>query len=243
VQAIRASARSGTLVGLAENPTVLVPVIETREHIEAARRATRERNAPFLTAVMEGKYTDAYLTQLGADAPKVGSEDMAAIGGKLDFIGLNVYTAEYVRSDSSAAGFLVLPKPTSFPHMPSPWLHVAPECIYWTIRNVSEIWNPPPLYITENGCSADDALTPQGRIEDIDRVMYLRNHLTHLHRAAAEGYPIRGYFLWSLLDNFEWADGYSRRFGLHYVDFKTQKRTPKLSAAWYRELIRRNALV
>ncbi len=69
---------------------------------------------------------------------------------------------------------------------------------------------------------ADDVITAGGRVEDTDRVMYLRNHLTHLHRAASEGYPIKGYFLWSLLDNFEWADGYSKRFGLHYVDFKTQ---------------------
>ena len=86
-------------------------------------------------------------------------------------------------------------------------------------------------------------IAADGHIEDTDRVMYLRNHLTHLHRAAAEGYPIKGYFLWSLLDNFEWADGYSKRFGIHYVDFKTQKRTPKLSAEWYREVIQRNAVV
>jgi beta-glucosidase len=85
-------------------------------------------------------------------------------------------------------------------------------------------------------------ITADGRVEDTDRVMYLRNHLTHLHRAASEGYPIKGYFLWSLLDNFEWADGYSKRFGLHYVDFKTQARTPKLSAEWYREVISRNAV-
>jgi beta-glucosidase len=85
-------------------------------------------------------------------------------------------------------------------------------------------------------------VTANGRIEDTDRVMYLRNHLTHLHRAASESYPIKGYFLWSLMDNYEWADGYSKRFGLHYVDFKTQTRTPKLSAEWYREVVSRNAV-
>ena len=90
--------------------------------------------------------------------------------------------------------------------------------------------------------TADDVIAADGRVEDTDRVMYLRNHLTHLHRAASEGYPIKGYFLWSLLDNFEWADGYSKRFGIHYVDFKTQSRTPKLSAEWYREVISRNAV-
>jgi beta-glucosidase len=110
------------------------------------------------------------------------------------------------------------------------------------VRNVTDLWKPKGIYITENGCSSDDVLTPAGRVEDTDRVMYLRNHLTQLHRVAVEGYPIKGYFLWSLLDNFEWADGYSKRFGIHYVDFKTQKRTPKLSAEWYRDVIATNAV-
>jgi beta-glucosidase len=242
VQAIRANAKSGTQIGLAENANVYVPVIENSRQIEAARRATREGNAPFLSAVMEGKYTDGYLEREGANAPKVEIGDMKIIGSALDFVGLNVYTPEYVRADDSAAGFAVEKRQTSFPRMASDWLYIAPEVIYWAVRNVSEIWKPKSLYITENGCSADDVITPEGRIEDTDRVMYLRNHLTHLHRAASEGYPIKGYFLWSLLDNFEWADGYSKRFGLHYVDFKTQARTPKLSAEWYREVIARNAV-
>jgi beta-glucosidase len=242
VQAIRANARSGTQVGLAENATVYVPVIESREHIEAARRATREGNAPFITAVMEGKYTDGYLEREGANAPKVEAGEMKIIASPLDFVGLNVYTPEYVRADGSPAGYVVEPRQTSYPHMASPWLYIGPEVIYWAVRNVSDIWKPRELYITENGCSADDVVTAGGRIEDTDRVMYLRNHLTHLHRAAAEGYPIKGYFLWSLLDNYEWADGYSKRFGIHYVDFKTQTRTPKLSAEWYREVIRHNAV-
>jgi beta-glucosidase len=127
--------------------------------------------------------------------------------------------------------------------MASPWITVGPECMYWAVRNVCDIWNPPAIYITENGCSSDDAITPDGRIEDTDRLMYLRNYITHLHRAAAEGYPVKGYFLWSLLDNFEWCDGYSKRFGIHYVDFKTEKRTPKLSAEWYRQVIAHNAVV
>jgi beta-glucosidase len=242
VQAIRANSRSGTQVGLAENATVYVPVIESREHIEAARRATREGNAPFLTAVMEGKYTDGYLEREGANAPKVEAGDMKLIGSPLDFVGLNVYTPEYVRADASPAGFATVKRPTSYPRMASSWLYIGPEVLYWAVRNVGDIWKPRALYITENGCSADDVITPNGRIEDTDRVMYLRNHLTHLHRAASEGYPIKGYFLWSLMDNFEWADGYSKRFGIHYVDFKTQKRTPKLSAEWYREVIARNAV-
>ena len=106
-----------------------------------------------------------------------------------------------------------------------------------------DLWKPKEIYITENGTSSDDVLTADGHVEDTDRVMYLRNHLTMLHRAVKEEYPVKGYFLWSLLDNFEWADGYSKRFGIHYVDFKTLKRYPKLSAQWYKQTIAANAVV
>ncbi|MGA7859283.1 MAG: GH1 family beta-glucosidase [Terracidiphilus sp.] len=242
VQAIRANAPSGTEVGLAENAIVYVPVMETAAHIEAARKATREENAPFLTAVMEGKYLESYLEREGANAPKVEPGDMEAIGSKLDFVGLNIYTPQYVHADGSAKGYAIDPYPASYPHMASDWLYIGPECIYWGVRNVSDLWKPKAIYITENGCSSDDVLRPDGHVEDTDRVMYLRNHLANLHRAAAEGYPVRGYFLWSLLDNFEWADGYSKRFGIHFVDFKTLKRTPKLSAEWYRDVIAKNAV-
>jgi beta-glucosidase len=243
VQAIRANARAGTEVGLAEDAAVFVPVIETPEHIEAAKKATRERNAQFLTAVMEGRYIDSFLKREGADAPKAEAGDMEAIGSKLDFVGLNVYRPSYVRADGSAEGFVVDPLPTSYPHMASPWISIGPECIYWTIRNVSELWKPKGIFITENGCSSDDVPNAEGRIEDIDRVMYLRNHIGHLRRAAQEGFPVKGYFLWSLLDNFEWTDGYSKRFGIHYVDFATQKRTPKLSAEYYKAVIAANAVL
>jgi beta-glucosidase len=242
VEAIRANAPAAE-VGLAENATVYVPVIENRENKEAARRATRDGNAPFLTTLLEGKYPDSYLQREGANAPRVQPGDMKAIGSRLDFVGLNVYTPTYVRADGSAQGYAIEQPQASYPRMASPWLTIGPECIYWAVRNVSEIWNPPAIYITENGCSADDVVTPAGRIEDTERVMYLRNHLTHLRRAAAEGFPVKGYFLWSLMDNFEWADGYSKRFGIHYVDFKTERRIPKLSAEWYREVIARNAVV
>jgi len=243
VQAIRANAQPGTEVGLAENATVMVPVIETPEHITAAQKAFREHNAPFLTAVMEGRYLDVYLEKEGANAPKVQPGDMEAISSKLDFVGLNVYTPTYVRADGSARGYAIDPRPSSYPHMASPWLAIGPECLYWAIRNVSDLWKPKGVFITENGCSSDDVPNAEGRIEDIDRVMYLRNHITNLQRAASEGYPIKGYFLWSLLDNFEWADGYSKRFGIHYVDFKTQKRTPKLSAEYYKAVITANAVL
>jgi beta-glucosidase len=242
VQAIRAHAKPGTKVGLAENAQATVPVVETPEHIAAALKAYRETNAGYLTVVMEGRYTDMYLSHHGADAPKFTSADMKAIGSPLDFVGLNVYTPSYVRADDSPAGFALVPAPKSYPHMMSNWLHVGPEAIYWSPKHAAQLWNVKEIYITENGASSTDVLTPDGHVYDSDRVMYLRNYLTQLHRAVSEGVPVRGYFCWSLMDNYEWADGYAYRFGIHYVDFKTQKRTPKMSAHFYKEVIARNAL-
>ncbi len=243
VQAIRAKAKAGTKVGLAENMAICVPVIEAAPHIEAAERATRELNAQYMTVVQEGKYTDAYLAAAGADAPKFTPDEMKAIGSPLDFAGINIYTATYVRADDSRQGFAVVPNPRSYPHMASPWLNIGPEALYWGPRNVARLWNVKEIYITENGCSSSDIPAADGTVYDTDRVMFLRNYLTHLQRATADGVPVRGYFLWSLMDNFEWADGYTNRFGLHYVDYATQKRTPKLSAAFYREVIAKNAVV
>jgi beta-glucosidase len=242
VQAIRASAVSGTQVGFAENPKVYVPIIETPEHIEAAKRALRQENAPFISTVLEGAYPAEYLEREGANAPKVESGDMAAIGSPLDFVGLNVYQPEYARADASKAGYALERRPTSYPRMASPWLFVGPEVMYWAVRSVTELWNPKAIYITENGCSGEDYRDAAGRVEDTDRVMFLRNYLTHLQRAVSENYPVKGYFLWSLMDNFEWADGFGKRFGIYYVDFATQERTPKRSAEWYREVIARNAV-
>lgn len=243
VQAIRASGKPGTRVGLAENMTICAPVIETPQHIEAAVRATREANAQYMTVIQEGKYTEAYLAAAGADAPKFTPADLKVISSPLDFVGINIYTPIYVRADGSPLGFAVVPHPASFPHMASRWLFVGPEALYWGPRHAAKIWNATEIYITENGCSSSDVPASDGTVYDTDRVMYLRNYLTQLQRATSEGLPVRGYFLWSLMDNFEWADGYTNRFGLHYVDYATQKRTPKLSASYYREVIGRNAVM
>lgn len=242
VQAIRAGAKPGTRVGLAENITVCVPVIETAEHIKAAETATRELNAQYLTVIQEGKYTDLYLENAGRDAPKFTAEDLKIISSPLDFVGINVYTPQYIRADTSKQGFAVVPHPASFPHMASSWLFVGPTALYWGPRHVNKIWGAKEIYITENGCSSSDVPAADGKVYDTDRIMYLRNYLTQLQRATSEGVPVKGYFLWSLMDNFEWADGYTNRFGLHYVDYKTQKRTPKLSADFYKQVIDRNAV-
>src|ERR1700730_15961462 len=127
--------------------------------------------------------------------------------------------------------------------MLSLWHLLGPEVMYWAPRQMHSLWNVEEMYITENGCAASDEISARGEVDDSDRIMFLRNHLTHLHRATSEGWPVRGSFAWSLMDNFEWSDGFADRFGLVYVDFKTQKRTPKLSAEYFREHIARNAVV
>ena len=173
---------------------------------------------------------------------------------------------------SAAGGFASLPFPAKFPMMNSSWLRIAPEALYWGPRNLARVWNVKDIYITENGCSATDVPAADGIVYDTDRIMFLRNYLTHLQRATAEGVgglrppffaprtpmrsigyacaktgvnalSVRGYFHWSLMDNFEWADGYGTRFGLLHVDFATQKRTPKLSAGFYREVAAANRVV
>jgi beta-glucosidase len=174
VQAIRAHAKAGTQVGIADNTVFYVPVIETPDHIAAAKKATRENNAMFLTAIMEGRYIDEYLQHEGANSPKVQPGDMAVISSPLDFVALNIYAPEWVRADDSPKGYATIPHIPSSPRMASPWLVVGPEVAYWGVRQVSELWKPKTLYISENGASADDPIT-NGRVDDADRVMYQRD--------------------------------------------------------------------
>jgi beta-glucosidase len=244
LQAIRARAKPGTQVGPAENITTAVPVIETREHIRAAERATPEINAGYLTVLLEGRYTDTFLKAAGADAPKFTDDDLKAISAPVDFVGINVYSPEqFVRAAEGNPGYVLVPFPKAYPHIAVERLRIGPEALYWASRHLAKVWNVKNIYITENGCAARDVMTAEGRVDDTDRVMFLRNYLTQLQRAIDDGIPVRGYFQWSLMDNFEWTAGYSDRFGLHYVDYQTLKRTPKLSAAFYREVIARNAVV
>ena len=244
VQAVRANSRGSVRVGMAENIVTALPAVETPENIRAAEIATREMNAAYLTVMLEGRYTDAYLAAAGADAPRFTESDLKTISTPVDFVGLNVYApGAYVRAIDEAPGYSAIPLPSSYPHMESRWLTFGPETLYWAPRQVARLWNVKDIYITENGTSAADKPAADGEVYDIDRVMFLRQYLAQLRRATSEGVPVRGYFVWSLLDNFEWLEGYSIRFGLHYVDYQTLKRTPKLSAAFYKKLIARNALV
>ena len=241
VQAIRASGNADTKVGPAENIVACVPAIATPQNIRAAEIATREMNGGYLTAMLEGRYTDAFLAYAGRNAPKFTADDMKIISSPLDFVGINVYMPQhYVVASEDPNGFSLLPFPRSFPHMESDWLRMGPEAMYWAPRLLARNWDVKAIYITENGTSGADKMSADGRVIDLDRIMYLRNYLTQLQRATAEGVPVKGYFLWSLMDNFEWADGYAKRFGLYHVDFDSQRRTPKLSAEFYRQTIAAN---
>jgi beta-glucosidase len=244
VQSIRARAQTATRVGVAEVVVTAVPILETTEHIRAAELATRELNAAYLTVLLEGRYTDAYLAAAGADAPQFTPEHLEVIASPLDFVGINVYVPSwYVRAIDHAPGYQLLPFSTSHPRMQSPWHLIGPEALYWAPRHVHALWKANEIYVTENGCGAADDAVVDGVVYDSDRIMFLRSYLTQLQRATAEGVPVRGYFHWSLMDNFEWSDGFDNRFGLIHVDHATQQRTLKASASFYRELIARNAVV
>jgi beta-glucosidase len=240
VQAIRANAQQGTMIGTAENMIVGVPVIETPSHITAAERYTRESNAGYLTVILEGRYTDAFLTSAGADAPKFTTDDLSIINSPVDFVGINVYIPKYVRAIDGAPEYQAVEFSKSHPRMALPWQFIGPEVLYWAPRHLVNLWNVSEIYITENGCAATDEPATDGVVYDTDRIMFLRSYLTQLQRATAEGLPVRGYFLWSSMDNFEWTAGYGMRLGLVYVDYATLKRTPKLSASLFREVVGRN---
>src|SRR5262245_20961467 len=244
VQAIRAHGPGGTKVGFADNVRVAVPAIDTPENANAAETVTRERNAHYITAMLEGRYLDSYLDGQGANAPEFTDDEMRTIGSPLDFVGINVYGPSwYVEASDDEPGYRDIPINASHPKMMSEWHLFDPVVMYWAPRQMQSLWGAQSIYITENGCAASDAVAEDGRIYDSDRVMFLRACLSELQRATADGVPVDGYFHWSAQDNFEWIYGYGNRFGLIYVDFDTLKRTPKLSAACFREAARRNAVV
>ena len=244
VQAIRARGPSGTKVGFAENIRVAVPVIDTPEHVKAAETATREQNAGFMTVMLEGRYTDQHLASAGGQTPRFTDQELQTIGCPLDFVGINVYKPGwYVEPSEEPPGYRAIPINASHPKMKSAWHVLDPEVMYWAPRQMRSIWGAESIFITENGCAASDVVADDGQVDDSDRVMFLRACLGQLQRATAEGVPVDGYFHWSAQDNFEWMDGFGNRFGLVYVDFDTLERKPKLSAEWFREAARQNAVV
>jgi len=238
VRAVRELGGPGAQVGLTDNCEASVPLTETDADIEAARAWFTDRNAHILGAMHGHGYPDAYLARTGSAAPQVQRGDFDVISTPTDYLGLNIYTATFVRAGRRGAPYEALALPTQYPRADSPWLHLVPQAIYWAPRMCHELYGHRSIYITENGCGYDDESVVDGEVIDLHRRDYLRSHLREVHRAIADGVPIDGYFLWSFIDNYEWEDGYGRRFGIVHNDYETQRRTPKLSAGWYADVMR-----
>ena len=237
VEIVRANV-AGSHVGLVHNPPTPLPVIETPEHIEAAKINYERANGALMAPVFRGHYPDWLLNS--PDAPVVEDGDMETIAQPTDFLGLNLYAGYFVSAENPMQP---LPFPSQFAQGDLPWIHVTPQTLYWQIRLAHEVFGVESFYVTENGAAFADELTGDGEVIDLDRREYLRNYLIGLQRASAEGFDVKGYFAWSLMDNYEWAEGYAKRFGLVHVDFETQKRTPKLSAQWYSAVCRENRVL
>ena len=246
-QAIRAASPVKCSVATAENFTAYVPVIETPEHIAAARTAFAEEapNACILMPLLTGRYTDKWLAAQGDQGPEIAAGDMKTIHQPLDALGFNCYCGTYVRAAKNAAGYELIRMFERFPKGNTSWLNIVPESIYWGGRLVAAAAGQKslPLFISENGCADGAQANANNEVADVDRIMYLRAYLSNVHRLVAEGYPMTGYFPWSFMDNFEWAEGYTQRFGLTRVDYATQERVPKFSFKWYQQVIRSNQLV
>lgn len=243
VRAVREHGGRGARVGITDNPPVPVPVTETEADIAAARRWWRDKNADMLGAVWTGRYEPSWLKAVGRDRPVVQRGDFALIGQPGDFVGLNIYTGAFVRAGRGRAPYEELTLPSEHPRTASPWHAHMPQVLYWGPRLAHEVYGAPEVYITESGFGYDDEPVVAGEVRDLHRRDGLRTYLLELRRACTDGVPVKGFFLWSFLDNFEWQDGYRRRFGIVHVDFPTQVRTPKLSAHWYAEVMRRNAVI
>ena len=243
VQAIRAETR-GAQIGFAPVITPRLPISESHADIAAARDATFAVDVKnswthswWMDPVFFGEYPSAGLEFYGSDAPRIGSGDLSIIAAPVDFLGLNNYQGLLVESDGEG-GSREVPFGDGYPRTAFNW-PITPESLYWGPRFFFERYNK-PLLITENGLSVRDWVAVDGAVHDAARIDFTTRYLRALHRAIQSGADVRGYFHWSILDNFEWAAGYKERFGLIHVDYQTQKRTPKDSAYWYRRVMESN---
>jgi beta-glucosidase len=247
VQALRAGGGSDCVIGFAPVGLGKIPSTESPADVEAARRRmfavnmkTSWTNSWWMDPVFLGRYPEDGLAFYGRDAPDVHAGDMETIAEPVDFFGVNIYEGQYIRAGAGGEPEVV-PVPVGYPMTGFNW-NVTPEAMYWALRFFYERYKK-PLLITENGLSCRDWISLDGEVHDPGRIDFTARYLRQLHQAIAEGIPVRGYFHWSILDNFEWAEGYKQRFGLVFVDYPTQRRIPKDSARWYRDVIRSNGRV
>jgi beta-glucosidase len=219
---------------------------------KAARRVDGQANRLYLDPLFRGEYPEDVLSHYqgrGADLSFVREGDLGKISVPLDFLGVNYYFRNTVR-DAPEGGppnvpFADLDARPIVPHAAEKtamgW-PVEPEGLTEILVRIKEEYADVPIYVTENGRAVHDYVDPEGGVDDEERVGYLDAHFRAAHEAMERGVDLRGYMVWSFLDNFEWAEGYSKRFGIVFVDYGTQRRVPKSSARWYSEVIRRNGL-
>ncbi len=248
VQRMRASRHAST-IGITLNLYSVRPASGSDADAEAARRADGTGNRLFLDPVLQGRYPDDVLADAGVPEWFAGqTDDLALIAAPLDFVGINYYSRHTVAAPADGV-FADPTLPSASPGSErvemvdtgaaktSMGWEVHPDGLVDVVGMVAERAPGVPVYITENGAAYDDEVAPDGSIEDEDRRRYLEQHLGACADAVAAGLPLRGYFVWSFLDNWEWAFGLSRRFGIVRVDYETQERTVKRSGRWFGELL------
>lgn len=200
-----------------------------------AKDAWQQGAGWFLDALVRGHYPSAAWRALGKRAPTVLPGDLAVISQRIDFLGINHYSRHLIKNGKN-----VKPVPGA-EYTEMEW-EVHPQAFGRLLRRLKRDYTLPPIYITENGAAFPDEVSADGCVHDPRRLNYVRDYLRELHQAIEAGVDVRGYFLWSLLDNFEWSYGYSKRFGIVHVDFATQKRIVKDSGEWYARLIQQNSI-
>lgn len=247
VIALREHAKQEIRIGYAPTGGVAYPATSSEEDVEAARKTyfgidvDSDRWAWnvswYLDPVVFGTYPAEGLKKFADVLPEIREEDMELIHQPIDFLGQNIYNGYQVCAGEN--GEVIFPGRTpGYTHTDAQW-PVTPAALYWGARFLTEKYHL-PLYITENGMACHDSISPDGRVHDPNRIAFLDSYLGALQKASDEGADIRGYFVWTFLDNFEWNLGYSRRFGLVYVDFDSQLRIVKDSAYWYQKVIETN---
>lgn len=239
--AIRAAARRPVQVGITLNLSDVQPASESELDQAAAFLFDAALNQLFLDPLYRGAYPAALLPQLSNTAGLIQPGDLEHIAAPLDFLGVNYYSRYVIRHDPEFPVIQASPVQPVGNEYSQMW-EIYPEGLYNMLTRVWRDYHPAVLYVTENGIPVADAPDADGRVRDERRIRYLRDHVAQCHRALEAGVPLRGYFVWSLLDNFEWAFGYQMRFGLIYVDYETQARIVKDSGQWYARVIRQNGL-
>ncbi len=242
VKAVRAHGGEGATVGLTDNSYVPIPFSETPADIAAAREWYIEKNEYILGAIFNGGYSAAYLKKCGKDAPVVKPGDFDIISLPTDFLGINLYSAPIIRRGSDGKPEEV-PYPVHYPAGDPDRVKWAPPVMYWGPKLAQEVYGVRDIVITENGIGYTTEPVADGEVDDLHRREFLRTYLRELQRGMDDGVPVSGYFLWSFMDNFEWNYGYSRRFGLTHVDYTTQKRTLKMTARWYADVVAENRIM